>query len=86
MEDSSFARIVLRLAKLLKSQQVEIRVLRAHIATTEDTISSQLDTDHNRDFRKSLLDAEEAAQGAAQDELTKLISELYALLPPEKDS
>jgi hypothetical protein len=81
MEDASFARIVLRLAELLKSQQVEIRVLRARIATTENTISSQLDTDRNRDFRKNLAGAEEAAQGATQGELTGLISELRALLP-----
>lgn len=80
MEDASFARIATRLAELLKSEQSDIRALRARIATIENTISSQLDTDHNRDFRKSLSDAEESAQGASQDDLTKLISELGALL------
>ena len=76
-------RLVILLAQQVKRQQVEIRELRGRLHTYETTVLFPLNMKDSQVFRKEEAAQIIAAQGAAQDELTELISELRALLPSE---
>ncbi len=82
-DQDGLTRLVILLAQQVKRQQVEIREFRGRLHTYETTILSPVSTKDSQVFRTEEAAQIAAAQGAAQDEISGLISELRALLPPQ---
>jgi hypothetical protein len=86
VEMIELAKIAIRLTQIVMRQQVEIRELRGSLHAYETKVHELLSTNSSRELHKEAEAQTKAAQGAALDDLTRLISELHALLPTEMDS